>query len=49
LRRGDPGVQPGQETPLPPLKIRLTPGCGADHDRDINAARNILAAGLAER
>ncbi|NKZ06751.1 RNA-guided endonuclease InsQ/TnpB family protein [Actinomadura latina] len=24
-------------------------GCGAVHDRDVNAARNILAAGLAER
>ncbi|GAB1513066.1 RNA-guided endonuclease InsQ/TnpB family protein [Actinophytocola sp. KF-1] len=34
-----------------PLKIRLwtCPGCGARHDRDHNAALNILAAGRAER
>ncbi|MEV6037223.1 zinc ribbon domain-containing protein, partial [Nonomuraea sp. NPDC052116] len=32
-----------------PLTIReWTCGCGAVHDRDVNAARNVLAAGLAE-
>jgi putative transposase len=32
-----------------PLQVRAwtCPGCSAIHDRDINAARNVLAAGLA--
>ncbi|WP_074317597.1 RNA-guided endonuclease InsQ/TnpB family protein [Micromonospora cremea] len=31
------------------VRIWTCPGCDAVHDRDVNAARNILAAGLAER
>jgi putative transposase len=38
----------GALQPEMPLKFReWTCGCGASHDRDVNAARNLLAAGLA--
>ncbi|MDD2536352.1 MAG: zinc ribbon domain-containing protein, partial [Macromonas bipunctata] len=32
-----------------PLNVRqwTCPECGANHDRDVNAARNVLAAGRA--
>lgn len=41
------GVQDGPK----PLSVRQwqCQGCGAVHDRDLNAAKNILAAGRAER
>jgi transposase len=35
----------------PPLSVRwwICPSCTAEHHRDVSAARNLLAAGLAER
>ncbi|WUH99734.1 transposase [Spirillospora sp. NBC_00431] len=40
----------GARREVMPLGVRSWEcGCGAVHDRDVNAARNILAAGLAER
>jgi putative transposase len=40
----------GAEQESMPLNIRTWAcTCGATHDRDVNAARNILAAGLVER
>ena len=42
------GLRHARKTTMP-LNVRTwTCACGAIHDRDVNAAKNILAAGLAE-
>ncbi|WP_443070627.1 helix-turn-helix domain-containing protein [Streptomyces sp. SLBN-115] len=35
-----------EELPLK-VRVRICDGCGATHDRDVNAAKNLLTAGLA--
>ena len=55
ISRGEPAFRTcstcGHKDGKKELSVRAwtCPACGAEHDRDINAARTILAAGLAER